>query len=50
MAEMKREAMYYNKIRKGLLQCQLCPHYCIIHAGEKGFAVAGKTSMVSFGR
>ncbi|MCB5295800.1 MAG: AmmeMemoRadiSam system radical SAM enzyme [Candidatus Cloacimonetes bacterium] len=36
MAEMKREAMYYNKIRKGLLQCQLCPHYCIIRAGEKG--------------
>ncbi|MDD4148232.1 MAG: AmmeMemoRadiSam system radical SAM enzyme [Candidatus Cloacimonetes bacterium] len=33
---MKREAMYYKKLKSGALQCELCPAYCVIHPCESG--------------
>lgn len=33
---MIREAMYYKKPGNDLLQCELCPHFCVIPVGEKG--------------
>jgi pyruvate formate lyase activating enzyme len=31
-----KEALYWRKLEDGRVQCQLCPHYCIIAEGEVG--------------
>jgi pyruvate formate lyase activating enzyme len=36
MPEMIREAMYYKELGNNVLQCELCPHYCVIPVGERG--------------
>jgi pyruvate formate lyase activating enzyme len=28
--KMKKEAMFYKKMKNGKVQCQLCPHFCVI--------------------
>src|SRR3989344_3555281 len=32
---MKR-ALYWNKLKNKILQCQLCPHFCVIKENEVG--------------
>lgn len=31
-----KEALYYEKLTEGRVQCQLCPHNCIINEGKTG--------------
>ena len=31
-----KEAMYYKKLRGSLVQCELCPHKCVIKDGNRG--------------
>ena len=31
-----KEALYWRKLKDGRVQCQLCPHYCVIAEGELG--------------
>jgi len=31
-----KEALYYKKLRKNIVQCLLCPRFCIIKNGERG--------------
>ncbi len=31
-----KEALYYKQLNEGLVQCQLCPHFCTIFPGERG--------------
>lgn len=31
------EALYYKKLKNNVIQCQLCPRFCIIKEGERGF-------------
>ncbi|MEM3405676.1 MAG: AmmeMemoRadiSam system radical SAM enzyme [Candidatus Pacearchaeota archaeon] len=33
---MEKEALFYNKISKKIVQCRLCPNYCTLNEGEKG--------------
>jgi pyruvate formate lyase activating enzyme len=35
-----REAMYYQKIDKSTIQCQLCPRNCVLKDGMRGFCRA----------
>lgn len=37
-----KEAMYYKKLKGGMVNCQLCPRKCIIKDGEHGFCRARK--------
>jgi len=37
-----REAMFYKKSKDGVVQCELCPRFCSIKEGEKGFCRARK--------
>ena len=30
------EADLYRKLRKGIIQCQSCAHYCVLKSGERG--------------
>jgi len=32
-----KEARFYKKINGGKVQCELCPHFCLIASGESGF-------------
>ncbi|MCB5262508.1 MAG: AmmeMemoRadiSam system radical SAM enzyme [Candidatus Cloacimonetes bacterium] len=53
MSELIREAMYYKKLEGDLLQCELCPHYCVIPVGEMGKCrsrenIAGKLWAVNY--
>jgi pyruvate formate lyase activating enzyme len=32
-----KEARFYRKIDGGKVQCELCPHFCLIDPGESGF-------------
>lgn len=36
------EAMYYNKLSGGMVQCHLCPNLCILSPGEYGTCKARK--------
>ncbi|MCB5259437.1 MAG: AmmeMemoRadiSam system radical SAM enzyme [Candidatus Cloacimonetes bacterium] len=36
MSTIMREAMFYKNLNKETVQCELCPHYCVIHSGEQG--------------
>jgi len=52
---MIREAMYYKKLGKDVLQCELCPHYCVIPVGEMGKCrsrenIAGKLWAVNYAK
>lgn len=52
---MIREAMYYKKLDNNLLQCELCPHYCVIPTGEMGKCrsrknIAGKLWAINYGK
>jgi pyruvate formate lyase activating enzyme len=31
-----KEALFYKKTKEGMVQCQLCPHFCAIKKGERG--------------
>ena len=31
-----KEAQFYKKIKKGIVQCELCPHYCTLKHNELG--------------
>lgn len=31
-----KEALFYKKLKKGIVQCQLCPHFCTLKNGERG--------------
>jgi len=31
-----KEALFYKKLKNNIVQCQLCPHFCIIKPGKKG--------------
>ncbi len=31
-----KEALFYKKLDKGAVQCQLCPHFCFIEKGKRG--------------
>lgn len=33
---MKKQAMYYKSSKDNLVNCRLCPHYCIIYPDEYG--------------
>ena len=35
--EQLKEAMFYNKLEGKKVACQLCPRYCIIAKGKRGF-------------
>lgn len=50
-----REAMYYRKLDKGDISCQLCPHYCRISRGEVGKCrvrqnIDGKLYSLNYGK
>lgn len=32
-----REALYARMMESGAVQCRLCPHFCVLEAGQKGF-------------
>ncbi len=32
----EKEAMHYRKVKEGIVQCQLCPWYCVIKEKERG--------------
>jgi len=32
-----KEALFYNKLDNKAVQCQLCPRYCVIPKGKRGF-------------
>ncbi|MBS3090252.1 AmmeMemoRadiSam system radical SAM enzyme [Candidatus Pacearchaeota archaeon] len=36
MQEKLKEALYYKKLKGGIVQCQLCPKFCTIKNGERG--------------
>ena len=31
-----KEALYFKKLKEGLVKCELCPRYCAIKPGERG--------------
>src|SRR3989338_5604479 len=31
-----KEALFYKKLGNGIVQCQLCPHFCTLKNGERG--------------
>jgi len=35
--ESLKEAQYYRKLEKKIVQCQLCPRFCVILPGKRGF-------------
>ncbi len=37
-----REAMYYTTMKNQQLQCQLCPHYCVLKQGHTGRCLVRK--------
>ncbi|RLE41748.1 AmmeMemoRadiSam system radical SAM enzyme [Candidatus Woesearchaeota archaeon] len=50
-----KEAMFYQKLKDGVVQCQLCPHFCTIKLGERGRCgvrenVAGKLYSLVYNR
>ncbi len=51
----EKEAMFYRKLDKGVVQCQLCPHFCVLKLGEYGKCKArqnqnGKLVSVVYGK
>lgn len=37
-----KEALYYKKLEKNKVQCELCPRRCVISAGRRGFCTVRK--------
>lgn len=33
---MEKEALFYKKLKNKIVQCQLCPHFCVIKEGKRG--------------
>ena len=33
---MEKEALFYVKLKNNIVQCKLCPHFCVIKEGERG--------------
>ena len=33
---MEKEALFYKKLKNKIVQCNLCPHFCVINPGERG--------------
>jgi len=31
-----KEALFYKKLKENTVQCQLCPHFCVLKPGERG--------------
>ncbi len=36
MGDEPKEALYYKKLKHNVVQCQLCPRFCIINEGKRG--------------
>jgi len=34
--ELLKEALYYSKLDKNYVKCELCPNYCVLKSGETG--------------
>ena len=34
--ELLKEALYYSKLEKNYVKCELCPNYCVLKSGETG--------------
>lgn len=50
-----REAMFYKKLEASKVQCELCPHFCVILPDEEGLCrsrknVDGKLIAVNYGK
>jgi len=50
-----REAMYYTTMKNQQLQCQLCPHYCVLKQGHTGRClvrknIEGKLYSLNYGK
>lgn len=48
------EAVYYEKLKEGLVECSLCPHHCRLQEGQSGLCqvrvnYAGKLITTNFG-
>lgn len=39
MIILAKEALYYSKLEKDLVKCQLCSHYCTISPGKRGICL-----------
>jgi len=37
-----KKALYFSKLKNNFVQCNLCPHNCVISEGKKGFCRARK--------
>jgi len=51
----RKEAMYWNDLGDGRLQCLLCPKRCVLSEGEKGFCkarkdIGGKLYALTYGK
>ncbi len=52
---MEKEALFYKKINKGILQCELCPKFCVIKENEVGNCgvrknISGKLYSLVYGK
>ncbi|MBI9015102.1 MAG: AmmeMemoRadiSam system radical SAM enzyme [Clostridiales bacterium] len=52
---MMKEALYYKKLDHDKVQCELCPHYCVISRSESGLCkvrknINGKLIATSYGK
>lgn len=50
-----KEAMYYDKLKKSYVKCNLCPHYCIIEDAKLGTCrvrknIEGKLYSLNYGK
>ena len=50
-----REAMYYEVMENNIIKCILCPRYCIIPPGKRGFCkgrenIGGKLYAINYGK
>ncbi len=51
----EKEALFYKKLKDHIIQCQLCPHFCVIKQGKRGKCRArenkkGKLFSIVYGR
>jgi len=54
-AAQLREALFWQKLEAGRVQCQLCPHQCRLHQGQQGLCrvrqnVDGTLRSLNYGR
>ncbi len=51
---MVKEALHYSTLENGMVQCELCPHFCKIKTGNRGicgirFNIEGKLTAGAYG-